>query len=169
MRLFVDNDYFRAADAEAAVRMIGQPAGLFGAAAWLDGVAAGQIDSEIMLGQLLAFIRGVAWKPGLVGFRCVWPPPATEPRGEEEFDNLPEDSPWKSGPWLFELDWQVGETLASLDAAMMPVLAARWARIDEFYGHMAPDDALSLIRVFAALAKRARNAGDRLYCYSHFR
>jgi hypothetical protein len=56
-----------------------------------------------VLAQLIAFIRRVpAWAPNLIQAIDVSPDPATKPVGAEEYEGLPEDSPWKTGPWLIE-------------------------------------------------------------------
>jgi hypothetical protein len=131
-----------------------------------DGVEAKRIDPCVVLGQLVAFIRGVPWHVNLVRTVLVWPPPETKPATEEQYNALPEDSPWKEGPWLQELQREVRDTLATVDDARLPGLATQWARIEEFHHTMSTDDALSLIKDLVGLAGRARAAGDRLYCWT---
>lgn len=157
-------DYFRAANAERAVRAMNLPSGRPGAE--FDGVETKGIDPYVMLGQLVVFIREVPWEPDIISSKTLWPPPDTKPSGEQAYRELPEDSPWRTGPWLEELGVQVRETLASVDDARMPDLAAQWAGIEEFRGLLAIDDALPLTRDLIALARRARESGDQLYCWS---
>jgi hypothetical protein len=80
----------------------------------------------------------------------VWSPPETKP--EER--------------WLEELNLQVRDALATAGDARLPALAAEWAQIEEFHSWLNVDDALSLIEDLVGLARRARNAGDKLYCWS---
>ena len=92
----------------------------------------------MVLGQLVAFIRRVPWEPDIVPRAPVWPSPESEPTGKEQYDALPEDSPWKTGPWLDELGAPVRDTLAALDDSSIPDLAAQWAQIEEFGGMQRP-------------------------------
>jgi hypothetical protein len=159
-------DYFRAPDAKTAARAMQLPAGPLLPEPAFDGVEAKGIDPAVALGKLVALIRGVPWDVDLVRLVLVWPPPETQPASEEEYDALPEDSPWKGGPMLEELNRDVCDTLATVDDARLAALAAQWAQIEEFHNTMSADDALSLIKDLVGLARRARDAGDRLYCWS---
>ena len=159
-------DYFRAPDAKAAARAVELPGGPLLPEPAFDGVEAKGIDPCVVLGQLVAFIRGVPWDVDLVRTVLVWPPPETQPATEEEYEALPEDSPWKEGPLLQALDRDVRDTLGTVDDARLPALAAQWARIEEFHHTMRTDDALSLIKDLVGLARRARDAGHPLYCWS---
>lgn len=159
-------DYFRTTDAKAAGRAVDLPGGPLLPEPAFDGVEAKGIDPGVTLGQLVALVRGVPWNVDLVRSVLVWPPPETQPATEEEYDALPDDSPWKDGPMLEELNRDVCDTLGTVDDAGLPALAAQWARIEEFHDTMSADDALSLIKDLVALARRARDAGDRLYCWS---
>jgi hypothetical protein len=160
------SDYFRAADAKAAARAMKLPGGPLLPEPAFDGVEAKGIDPCVVLGQLVAIIREVPWDVELVRTTLVWPPPDTQPRSEEEYNALPEDSPWKAGALLEELSRQVRDTLAAVDDALLPAIAAQWARIEEFYGNMSTDDAQSLIKDLVGLARRARDGDDALYCWS---
>jgi hypothetical protein len=162
----VIHDYFRAPDAAAAMGVMNLPGGPLSKQSLFDGVSTKGIDPVLMLGQLLAFIRQVLWEPDISSSKTLWPPPDTEPSSEQEYKELPQDSPWKTGPWLWELGLQARDNLASVDDARMPDIAAQWAEIEEFRGLLQTDDALVLIRDLVGLARRAGEAGDRLYCWT---
>jgi hypothetical protein len=76
------------------------------------------------------------------------------------------NSPWRHGPWLQELDNEARNTLASVDDARIPGLAVMWANIEEFKGHARVESMVTLITDLVGLARRARDAGDHLYCWS---
>ncbi len=160
------SDYFRARDAKSAARAMELPGGPLLPVPAFDGVECKGIDPCVVLGQLVAFIRGVPWDAGLVRSVLVWPPPEIKPATKEQYNTLPEGSPWKEGPWLEELDREVCDTLAAVDDARLPALAAQWVRIEEFHNTKSTDFLLSLIRDLVGLARRARDAGDRLYCWT---
>jgi hypothetical protein len=158
-------DYFRAPDAKSAARAMELPAGPLLPEPAFDGVEAKRIDPCVVLGQLVALIRGVPWDVHLVRTVMVWPLPETKPATKEAYNALPEASPWKQGPWLEELEREVRDALATVDDARLPALADQWARIEEFHRTMSAEVALSLINDLVGLARRARDAGDRLYCW----
>jgi hypothetical protein len=130
-----------------------------------DGVATKNMDPPVVLGKLVAFIRGVPWGVRVLSIAVVWPS-GPKPVTKQEFDQLPEDSPWRHGPWLHELDKEARDTLASVDNARMPELAVMWANIEELKGYVSIESMLTLIDDLVGLARRARDAGDHLYCWS---
>jgi hypothetical protein len=158
-------DYFRAPDAETVLRAKDVLHGPLRSEAGFDGVEAKAIDPGVVLGQLVAFIRRVPWESDLVPSTPVWPSPESQPTSDAQYKALPEDSPWKTGPWVEELGAPVRDTLAALDDTRVSDLAAQWARIKEFGGIAEAEDLRSLIRDLRDLAKRAREAGDQLYCW----
>jgi hypothetical protein len=159
-------DYFRAADATAALRAMDRPGGPLFPQPAFDGVPNKRVDPHVVLGMLLAFVRGDIWRVDTVQSVYVWPPAETEPANGADWQNLPKDSPWfTTEQWLLELGAQVRDDLAAVDDARLPNLAAQWARIEEFDGRMPVEDALSLIRDLVGLARRARASGDQLYCF----
>lgn len=160
-------DYFRAPNAATAVRVkdrLGYP--LAPGAAGFDCVEAKGIEPAVKLAKLVASILRVPWDPELVTTDTAWPPPETRPASLEEYNDLPDDTPWKEGPFVEELGVQVRDALAAVDDARLPGLAAEWAQIEEFRGYETAEDLLPLIRDLAALAKRARAADEQLYCWS---
>jgi hypothetical protein len=143
-------DYFRAT-AESALDAADRPGGPLatdGSGAAFDGVAARGIDPVVTLGQLVAFIRGVTWTPELVD--------AAEVARSRV-----------SGTWIELLGEQVRDWLADADDDALPEIVVKWSQLEEF----APaDDAdegelLALVADLVALARRARAAGQGLYCW----
>ncbi|MFJ1702638.1 hypothetical protein [Kitasatospora sp. NPDC088346] len=161
-------DYFRAADAATVVERLertdaGPPVGLPRAGAGdaaVDGVEAKGVDPTVVLGRLVAAIRRIPWDTDLVKDRAVWPAvPQPGPQGPQG-----EDDPWATGPWVFELDTAVRDCLAAVDDTDVPAIVGRWAQAEEFHG--APAEALRpTAEALIGLARRARAAGDRLYCW----
>ena len=162
-------DYFRAPDRDAAFRLLDQgdgvPSGPATMGASVDALDAKGTDPVVILGKLVALILVVPWSVDLVETVDVWPPEETKPRSLEEMHRLPEDSPWNTGPWLGELSDRVRDAFAEVDDYALPSVADEWARIDEFSGHMDATLALDITEEFVALARRARQANDRLYCW----
>jgi hypothetical protein len=165
------NDYFRAPDAASAARVAELPAGPCGprdydAQPTFDGIEAkGGVDPSVVLGQLVALIRGVRWTPELASTEWVWPPEEQLP--DVALSPTSEEEPAVEGAWVEELGVEVRDTLASVEDARLPELAARWAQIEEFPRYTdTASAALELATDLIALARRARAAGDRLYCWT---
>jgi hypothetical protein len=72
----------------------------------------------------------------------------------------------KTGPWLIELNGSVRDVLASVDDARVPDLAARWAEVEELGGALTAEVAQALITDLIGLARRTREARNRLYCWT---
>ncbi|MFD0686187.1 hypothetical protein [Actinomadura fibrosa] len=163
-------DYFRAPNGETALRLLldedGVPASPTTVGAGLDALDAKGIDPHVILGQLVGFVLGVPWSVDLIESGLVWPPEETKPRTLDEAERLPEDSPWQTGPWLEEFGDRVRDALAGADDAALPSVAEDWTRIEEFDGTMDAAFALEITKEFVGLARRARQAGDRLYCWA---
>ena len=92
----------------------------------------------------------------------------TAPKGGD-WAGLADDSPWVTGPWVTELGEGTRHALASLDPASIPAVAAEWAAAEEFEGELAPPAAEQIIGELQGLARRAEEAGERLYCWSCLR
>lgn len=146
-------DYFRAADDAAAIRLIedhdGGPVAVRGDDSTVDAIDLKGIEPAVTLGKLVSFVRGISWEVDLVGLRLLW-------SGHEQ-----------EGPWLMSLDNATRDTLATIADAQMPELAARWGRIEELaWADPLPDgQMLPVIEEVVALAQRARDAGENLYCW----
>lgn len=161
-------DYFRASDAKTAKQAIDRQGGPLFPEPAFDGVETKGIDPQVILGSLVAFIRGAPYELEMVRTVGVWPPPESAPKTEEEYEALPDDSPWKDGPLLEELDLQTRDTLASVNDGQVADLAAQWVQIEEFHNAADPEEMQLLIEELVGLARRARNSGDLLYCWCIF-
>lgn len=144
------NDYFRASDDHEAARVrshLGGPAqtGDDGHPPF-DTVDAKGVDHTVVLGQLIAILRGVEWTATLCDGRMV----------EEASGDLEE------GPWVFALGDDVRDELAGLSPDALPGLAERWVRTDELSG-VPPSDVVPVLEALRGLAARARDAGEHLY------
>src|SRR5215468_6194495 len=155
--------YFHAENAEAALR-----ADVMAPLVGFTTVETKVAEPFVALGKLVALIAEVAWSPDLIGAVVISPSPATKPTSAEAYARLPEDSPWRTGPWLHELGVRARDILADMDASRRIELAVQWGRIDEFRripegekGFLAP-----LILELSNLAKEARKADHRIYCWS---
>lgn len=153
------HDYFRAPGAATVVALMDRhdadsPETIEG---WpTEVVAVKNIDPGVALGQLVGFVLGEPWTPGLVDDRLVWP-------GGQDPDLLVEHE----GPWVRELGDQARDALAGVADDRVPELAARWVRIEEISWPGAPDDALvPLLTDLVALARAARAADEHLYCWT---
>ncbi|CCH30817.1 hypothetical protein ABZ816_00950 [Actinosynnema sp. NPDC047251] len=131
-------DYFRAADAAAVVRALGEH-GAF------DGVELKGIDPVVCFGQLVALVRGARWDPGTAGSRVVWP---ADPSTAES--------------WVFELGTAARDALAAVPDEDVPAVSVRWAATDELAGAEGLEE---VVVDLVGLARRARDAGERLYCW----
>lgn len=144
------NDYFRARDDGDAARVrehLGGPTakGPDGRPPF-DSVEAKGIDHTVVLGQLLALVRGVDWTPQLCDGRLV----------EDASGDLDE------GPWVVALGDEIRDDLAALPLDSLAELATRWSRIEEL-GGADPGDLRPLLEALRALALRARSSGEHLY------
>jgi hypothetical protein len=157
-------DYFRAADTASVVRALRRADGgpLVGVKrASFDGVDAKGVDSQVVLGTLIAAVRQEPWRTGLVEETMVWP--TTPVPGAE---GPAEDDPWATGPWVSKLDSAVRDTLAGAPDADLPRIAAEWTRNAEELRGAAVDDMRALAADLIQLARRARTAREDLYCWT---
>ncbi|MFE0461256.1 hypothetical protein ACFW1A_18625 [Kitasatospora sp. NPDC058965] len=156
-------DYFRAADAASVVRALVREEGdspIAHGRSGFDGVEAKGVDPCVVLGKLIAAIRAVPWRVDLVGETTVWP---TSPMpGPDDPDA--EESPWATGPWVVELHAPVRDTLAAVHDAEVPGIVASWAQAEELHGAAAAD-MQPVAEGIIGLARRARAAGEQLYCW----
>ncbi|WP_406319631.1 hypothetical protein OHA77_20055 [Streptosporangium sp. NBC_01639] len=163
-------DYYRAANRDAATsrpelgravaeHLPGEPV--------FDAVDAKGIDPGVGLGKLVGLIRGVPWSVDLTQSVSVYPPPEGAPQSEEEWESLPEDSPYLEGPGIEELPAAVRDTLADIDDARLPEIAGRWAEIEEFttYGSVDSEYLLTVAEELVGLARSAKDNDQLLYCW----
>jgi hypothetical protein len=155
-------DYFRAADAATVVRALecdeGRPL-VGGHEPHFEGMPAKRIDPDLVLGELVAAVRQVPWDVDLVGEAPVWP--TTPVPGPDDVPD--EDDPWTTGPWVVELDDEVRDVLAGVPEVELSAVVARWVRAEELHAWSA-DDMRPIAEELIGLARRARAAGERLYC-----
>ncbi len=90
-------DYFRARNAAAAASIAKK-------GIWkikdLDVVSLKSFDAHVMLGKMLAFGTNTYWTVDTVRSTMVWPPEPA-PKTPEDYDLLPENSPWFSTEYFF--------------------------------------------------------------------
>ena len=116
-----------------------------------DGLELKGIDPFVDLGMLIAFATNQEWSVDLVNGRRVWP------EGRER------DTEY-GGPWVSSLDVRVRDVLAGIPADCMSALANRWATIEEFGGEIDVELLREVIAALTAMAIRAREHGESLYC-----
>ncbi|MEV4576947.1 hypothetical protein AB0K16_27245 [Nonomuraea jabiensis] len=98
--------------------------------------------------------------------RAVYPPPEGSPATIEEWEALPEDSPYKDGPGIEELPADVRDTLAGIPDDRLGEFAEQWEQIQEFAdlppatGHF-----LEIVTELRSLAQRARKEDQMIYCW----
>ncbi|HYN94673.1 MAG TPA: hypothetical protein VES42_12565, partial [Pilimelia sp.] len=113
--------------------------------------AARGIDPVVTLGQLVAFVRGVPWTPELV-----------------DAHGLSRSS--VSEAWVERLGPHVRDWLAEAPDDALPEIVVKWSESEDFVAVDAGQDGdgtllLALVSDLVALARRARAAGDQLYCW----
>ena len=145
-RMGVLYDYFRAADDDTAIALMDRTHGSPWTAAGLDLIDLKGLDPAVSVGHLVAAARGTDWDARLVHAAMIW-------------------SADEDGPWLEALTDAARDTLASITEDRAPDLAVRWAELDDHVGWRA-EDAREALDVLTALARRARDAGEHLYCWS---
>jgi hypothetical protein len=156
-------DYFRAGDAASVVRALERTDGgpLVGVEdPAFDGVEAKGVDLVVVLGNLIAAIQQVPWSVDLIPHATVWP--TTSAPGQE--GPADEGDPWATGPWVSELGTTARDALADVPAADVPAVVAAWVQTEELEGVRA-DDVRPLVEELIQLARRARDNGERLYCW----
>ncbi|MEU4323659.1 hypothetical protein [Nonomuraea dietziae] len=158
-------DYYRAADRQAAMAEPDRGRAESGSTAF-DAVDTKGIDPVVILGQLVALIRDVPYDLDLVRTITLYPPPEGGPRSLEEWEALPEDSPYKEGPGIEELSADVRDSLAGVPDARLADLAERWGQIEEFFGR--PDEGYltTLMGELRELAQRAQAEDQMIYCWT---
>jgi hypothetical protein len=154
-------DYFRARDAAAAASIAEEG---IGKRRDVDVVSLKSFDSHVKLGKMLAFATNANWTVDTVRSTMIWPP-EPGPKTPEDFDLLPEDSPWfVSDYFLEEFAQEFRDALASLSEAQLRRLETDWKPTEEFEAdRYDATEALSCFRSLVDLAKRAKAANDKLF------
>jgi len=159
----VITDYFRAADTDTVVAAMRTTEGLpliIGDRSVFDGVTAKGIDPDVVLGELIAAIRGVPWSLDRddIDNSMIWPTtPPPGPKGGA-------DESWTTGPWVSRLPETTRDLLADTDDTDLPTVAARWVESEELEGATA-EDMLGLLQELVGLARRARDGDESLFCW----
>lgn len=114
-----------------------------------DTVEEAGIDPAVELGKLVEIITGRSLED-------IWEddrssePVAIENDGEQ---------------MVFTVSDSVTEALASVDASSIEGIAQEWSEIEEFSHWSEPKGLATLVGDLSALAKRALESGQRLYCW----
>ncbi|MBR7835355.1 hypothetical protein KDL01_18925 [Actinospica durhamensis] len=161
------HDYFRAPDPSTAIDWAVGPGGDWHQHGGLDDYGADWIDAKnldpfVVLGQLIAFARAVPFDARSTSTALLWPDEQAWPYGVQRPGR---ESPWDEGLTLVRLPEEWVTALAEISDEQMPRLALRWKDIEEIRFAEAAD-AEGYIEVFRALARRARDHGQGLYCKS---
>ncbi|WP_207556112.1 hypothetical protein [Intrasporangium flavum] len=153
-------DYFRAADDETARATHGRVGGPLHAADGgnppFDGVATKGIFHSPHLEQLVTLAQGAPFSSRPKS-TLLWPPPDTPPPVDET-------SLWLTDPSVDRLDTRIRDGLADIDAARAPALADGW--VPELGAGFTVPDVTQVVIDLGALARRAREAGQALYCWA---
>jgi hypothetical protein len=159
-------DYFSAASDEAAadaIDLLGGPgvpvrasdpglAGVPGKTSGLppfDTVFAKDVDPLVQLGTLEALLTGREYELIVAGSRAGHTL-AIRDGGERTVVTLTD---------------QLQAALAAADHEQLASVAVPWSQTDEFWGRGDPEDLASLLSELAALARRARDRDERMYCW----
>jgi hypothetical protein len=71
----------------------------------------------------------------------------------------------EDGPWVEQLSEELRDALADAQGSRLPAVAERWVRTEEFWEQASAAEVLPFLYEVTALARRARQAGERLYCW----
>jgi len=145
-------DYFRTADEAEVVRHMDERDGFSPVPAVFDGIELKTIDPCVILGKLVAFATGQQWSSDLVDDRLIWPA------------GVQQDMTYE-GPWVTALDDRARDLLAGIPADRVPELAGKWATVEEFGGFADHEFLREVVADFTALAVRARERGESIYCW----
>jgi len=69
------------------------------------------------------------------------------------------------GPWVWQLSEELRDALADAPARRLPAVAEQWVRTEEFWDQATAAEVLPFLGEVTALAGRARQAGERLFCW----
>ena len=145
-------DYFRAPSEAEVRRHMDEDDAASPVPATFDGIELKTIDPSVILSQLVAFVIGQQWSADLVDERLIWPED-----GEQDLTH--------EGPWITALDDRTRDVLAGIPADRIPELAERWATVEELGGYADAEFLREVVADFAALAVRAREHDESLYCW----
>jgi hypothetical protein len=140
-------DYFRAPDRSTAAAVLERVGGPMGGpdAPVLDAVDGKGFEPTVMLRTLHSLLTEV---------------PGDELPMEELVATGGED-----GPWIWQLSEELRDTLAGAPPGRLQVVAEPWVRTEEFWEQATAAEVLPFLGEVTALARRARQAGEGLYCW----
>jgi hypothetical protein len=72
----------------------------------------------------------------------------------------------EDGPWIEQLSEELRDALADAPVGRLPAVAEQWVRTEEFWDGATAAEVVPLLGEVTALARRARQASERLYCWS---
>jgi hypothetical protein len=145
-------DYFRAPGVAEVRRHLDEHEASSPVPGTFDGIELKMIDPAVILRKLVCFVIGANSDANSVNERLIWPE-----GGEQDLAH--------EGPWVTALDDRSRDVLAGISADRIPELAARWATVEEFGGHADPEFLRDVVADLAALAVRAREHHESLYCW----
>ncbi|MGN9841486.1 hypothetical protein ACTMTI_25500 [Nonomuraea sp. H19] len=122
------------------------------------------VDPSGSLGSLVAAIKNVPFSDDFVETVTLYPPPEGAPQTEGEWLALPEDSPYLDGPQIDELPVTARDALAQVDDSRLLEVARRWT-MEPLCPFREVDDLLDLVQELVALARRAKESNELLYCW----
>ena len=138
-------DYFRAPDASTAAAVLERLGGPRDPDAPLDAVAGKGFEPEVMLRKLQSLLTGVPYHELPEGELLAM-------EGED-------------GPWIVQLSEELRDALADAQPSRLPAVAEQWVRTEEFWDQATAAEVLPFLGEVTALAGRAQQAGERLYCW----
>jgi len=155
-------DYFRAQNSDAAMNMAA-PDGRT-KTAYVDVVSLKRVD-PLKIAKVIAFLRDVPWTLDTVQTTFIWPPASTKPDTPEDFENLPEDSPWFEDSFLEEFEPTFRDELASFGDAQFRCLA-EWTPSEEWRSDGFDIELVtSCVKEIVELAKRACTGNEKLFVH----
>jgi hypothetical protein len=141
-------DYFRAPDVSTAATVlerVGGPTSPDLDAPVLDAVAGKGFEPEVMMVTLQSLLTGVPY--------------------EELPDGELLATGGEDGPWILQLSEELRDALADAQPSRLPAVAEQWVRTEEFWDQATATEVLPFLDEVTALARRARQADERLYCW----
>jgi hypothetical protein len=140
-------DYFRAPDASTAAAVLERFVGPRDPdAPPMDAVFARGFEPTVMMVRLHSLLTGIPYDEL----------PTVELVAMEGED----------GPWIEQPSEELRDALADGQASRMPKVAEQWVRTEEFWEQATAAEVLPFLGEVTALARRARRAGEHLYCWS---
>jgi hypothetical protein len=141
-------DYFRAPDASTAAAVLERLGGPRDPdASLLDTVAGKGFEPAVMMRKLQSLLTGVPYDE--------------LPEAEVELLAMEDED----GPWIVQLSQELRDALADAQPSRLPAVAEQWVRTEEFWEQPPATEMLPFLAEVTALAGRARQAGERLYCW----